>query len=392
MAAGSFSMQFQLLAKPAGSACNLDCSYCFYLPKEQLYPGSAFRMTDEVLGRYLRQLFAAHEGAEVTVSWQGGEPTLMGLPFFERAVALAEEMREPGQTVLHSIQTNGTLLDDAWCSFFKCHGFLVGLSIDGPRAEHDAYRVRRGGRGSFDAAVRAWRLLRRHGVDVNVLCAVHSANASRPREVYRFFRDELRAEFLQFIPIVEPSGESVTPRSVDPDRFGRFLIGVFDEWIRRDVGKVFVQTFDAVLGGWVGMPSLCIFARDCTGLPVLEHTGDLYSCDHFVDTDHLLGNIEDATLAETVGSERQRAFGAAKVTTLPCTCRACEFLFACQGECPRNRFVPAPDGGEPTNYLCAGYRAFFEHVARPMTIMAELLRAGRPPRDVTRYLAAPLSM
>lgn len=386
-------MQFQLLAKPTGSACNLDCSYCFYLSKEQLYPGSAFRMTDEVLERYVRQLFEAHDGAEVEVAWQGGEPTLMGLPFFERAVALAARLRKPGQTVRHSIQTNGTLLDDAWCAFLKRHAFLVGLSIDGPRAEHDRYRVKKDGRGSFDSAVRAWRLLRRHGVDVNVLCAVHAANVERPREVYRFFRDELRAEFLQFIPIVERNGNAtVTPRTVDPERFGRFLIAVFDEWLRRDIGKVFVQTFDAVLGNWLGAPSLCIFSQDCSAHPVLEHNGDLYSCDHFVDPEHRLGNIVESDMGGMISSDRQRAFGASKLATLPRSCRECEVLFACQGECPRNRFARGADGEEGMNYLCAGYKAFFAHVARPMGIMAELLRAGRPASGVTGYLAASRAM
>lgn len=381
-------MQFHLLAKPAGPACNLECAYCFYLPKEAMYPGASFRMTDEVLERYLRQLFAAHADApEVGIAWQGGEPTLMGLPFFERAVAIAEELRAEGQAVVHSIQTNGLLLDDAWCSFLKRNRVLVGLSIDGPRAQHEAYRSAKGGRGSFDGAMRAWKLLRRHGVDVNILCAVHAANEGRPREVYRFFRDELHAEFLQFIPIVERTVDgAVTRRSVSPERFGRFLIAVFDEWIRRDVGRVFVQTFDAVLGNWVGTPSLCVFSRDCTWYPVLEHNGDLYSCDHFVTPDHLLGNIADATLAEMIGSDRQRAFGARKEQTLPRACRECDYLFACEGECPRNRFVPAKDG-ELLNYLCAGYQEFFAHVAGPMTAMSELLRAGRPAAEIMRSAA-----
>jgi uncharacterized protein len=384
-------MQFHLLAKPTGSACNLDCGYCFYLAKADLYPDSRFRMSDEVLERYLRQLFAAHAGErEVSVSWQGGEPALMGLPFFERAVALAAMLAEPGQVVRHAIQTNGLLLDDAWCAFFKRNSILVGLSMDGPRPLHDAYRVDKGGRGSFDGAMRAWKLLRRHGVDVNILCAVHAGNASRPREVYRFFRDELRARYLQFIPIVERSGDRarpVTRRTVDPELFGRFLIAVFDEWMRHDVGKVFVQTFDAVLGNFVGMPSLCIFARDCGAYPVLEHNGDVYSCDHFVDPDHALGNIADSTIAEMIGSPRQRAFGAAK-GALPAVCRECEFLFACEGECPRNRFMPAPGGERGLNYLCAGYKSFFRHVTRPMTVMAELLRAGRPPSEVTHYVGS----
>ncbi len=404
---------FHLLAKPTGAACNLACAYCFFLSKEHLYPGSGFRMGDAVLDAYVRQLFDAQEGPEVIVAWQGGEPTLMGLGFFERAIACVEKYRRPGQQVSHTIQTNGTRLDEAWCTFFKQHRFLVGLSVDGPKAMHDAYRVNKGGGGSFDLVMRGWDMLRDHGVDVNILCAVHAANGDHPIEVYRFFRDELGARFLQFIPIVEratpdaiaiigegwygaagvrrplytQTGSRVSARSVGAAQFGRFLCGVFDEWVRHDVGKVFVQLFDVTLASWLGHHTLCIFSPTCGNGPVLEHNGDVYSCDHYVEPDYRLGNVLDTPLAEMVGSERQRRFGQEKLDSLPAYCRTCNVRSACYGECPRNRFLDTPDGEPGLNYLCAGYKAFFGHVVEPMAVMANALRQGRPAADVMEWCA-----
>jgi uncharacterized protein len=409
---------FHLLAKPTGAICNLDCQYCFFLSKEELYPGSRFRMTDEVLEAYVQQLLAAHQTPEVTVAWQGGEPTLMGLEFFQRSVELVEKHKRPGQMVAYTIQTNGTRLDDAWGAFFKAHDFLVGLSVDGPRELHNAYRVDKGGAGSFDRVMRGWEALRRHQVDVNILCTVHAANADHPVEVYRFFRDELGAQFIQFIPIVEratpetlplanegwserPGGERplytqeghmVTRRSVKPKQYGAFLIGVFEEWVRRDVGEVYVQIFDVTLGSHVGEHHLCIFAPTCGVALALEHTGDLYSCDHFVEPDYLLGNILETPMIELVASDRQKKFGLDKRDTLPHYCRECEVRFACHGGCPRNRFIqtPADDvslGEEGLNYLCAGYKLFFHHVDRPMRIMANLLRQNRAPSEIVRWYA-----
>jgi uncharacterized protein len=412
---------FHLLAKPTGAICNLDCQYCFFLSKEELYPGSRFRMSDEVLEAYIQQLLAAHQTPEVTVAWQGGEPTLMGLEFFQRSVELVEKHKKPGQTVAYTIQTNGTLLDDAWGSFFKEHNFLVGLSVDGPRELHNAYRVDKGGAGSFDRVMRGWEALRRHQVDVNILCTVHAANANHPVEVYRFFRDELGAKaarpaplFIQFIPIIEratpetlplanqgwserPGGERplytqeghmVTRRSVKPKQYGAFLIGVFEEWVRRDVGEVYVQIFDVTLGSHVGEHHLCIFAPTCGVALALEHTGDLYSCDHFVEPDYLLGNILETPMIELVASDRQKQFGLDKRDTLPRYCRECEVRFACHGGCPRNRFIQTPDGEEGLNYLCAGYKLFFHHVDRPMRLMANLLRQNRAPSEIVRWYAA----
>ena len=396
---------FHLLAKPTGATCNLDCTYCFFLSKEVLYPSSRFRMSDEVLEQYIRQVIEAHQTPEVTIAWQGGEPTLMGLDFFRRAVALARTYQKPGTRIEHTIQTNGTLLDDEWCQFLGEHEFLVGLSIDGPRELHDAYRVDKGGKPTFDRVMRAAMLLQRHQVPFNTLTTVHAANADRPLEVYRFLRDEVGSEFIQLIPIVErtttellqmanqgwgerrgaarplyvQAGSLVTERSVQPEQWGRFLIAVFDEWVRHDVGTVFLQMFESALASWVGLPpSLCVFAETCGTALALEHNGDLYSCDHYVEPAHHLGNITELPMLDMVASEQQRAFGTAKRDTLPKYCRECPVRFACHGECPRNRFITTPDGEAGLNYLCAGYKSFFTHVDKPMRIMGDLLQRGQP--------------
>ena len=401
---------YHVLVKPTGAVCNLDCKYCFFLSKEMLYPGSRFRMADDLLEIYLRQLLESHTAPEVTVAWQGGEPTLMGLDFFELSVEIVEKYRKASQRVTYTIQTNGTKLDDEWCAFFRGHDFLVGLSVDGPRRMHDTYRVNKGGRGSFDQVMRGLDYLKKHQVDFNILCTVHAANADHPLEVYRFFRDELGAQFIQFIPIVErateallpladlgwserplytQSGGLVTGRSVRPEQYGQFLIAIFDEWVRRDVGQVFVQMFDAALASWLGLPNpLCIFNETCGEALALEHNGDLYSCDHFVEPGYLLGNIRQEHLIELVVSEQQRAFGAAKRDSLPRYCRECEVRFACHGECPRNRFITTPDGEPGLNYLCAGYKAFFNHIDKPMRLMANLLRRGRYADEAMPILAA----
>ncbi len=386
---------FHVMAKPTGARCNLDCAYCFFRKKEALYPGSDFRMSDEVMEAYVRQTIEAHRTPAVTLAWQGGEPTLMGLDFFRRAVEVAGRCRRPGLTVEHTLQTNGVLLDEEWCAFLRDHGFLVGLSLDGPRYLHDVYRRDRAGGSVFDRAVRAARLMQEHGVEFNVLCTVNAANSRHPLEVYRFFRDELRATHLQFIPIVERAseaglqeGEALTDRSVEPRRWGRFLIEIFDEWLRRDVGRTFVQTFDGVLAAWVrGRSSLCVFQPECGQGVALEHNGDVYSCDHFVEPRHLLGNIMETPLAELVGSEKQRLFGEAKSSALPRQCRKCRFLFACHGECPKNRVLRSPGGQPGLNYLCSGLWAFFRHVERPMRIMADLLRSGRSADGIMALMA-----
>jgi uncharacterized protein len=318
----------------------------------------------------------------------------MGLDFYKRAVELQERYRKPGTAIENTFQTNGVLLDEDWCRFFHDQGFLVGLSLDGPRELHDVYRKDRGGLGTFDRVARAARLLQAHKVEFNILCTVNAVNSRRPREVYRFFRDELGARYIQFIPIVErdnatghQAGSRVTGRSVDPDDFGRFLSAVFDDWVRRDVGTVFVLNFDGALAGWLGLAgTVCIFGPTCGLSLALEFNGDLYSCDHFVEPGHFLGNILVTPLIGLVASAKQRAFGRAKQTTLPRNCRACEFLRVCHGECPKNRFVAGPGGETGLNYLCAGYKAFFRHADRPMGIMADLIRRGRPASEVMALL------
>ena len=405
---------FHLLAKPTGAVCNLDCSYCFFLSKEMLYPGSRFRMADDLLDLYVRQLIESHARApEVQIAWQGGEPTLMGLEFFRRSVELAELYRRPGQRIEYSIQTNGTLLDEEWAAFFREHNFLVGLSIDGPQELHDAYRVNKGGKGSFDQVMRGLRHLREGRVEWNVLTTIHAANGDHGRAVYCFLRDECGARYIQLIPIIErvaeasddgsvpwsswrdrplykQEGTHVTNRSVTPEQYGRFLIEVFEEWVRRDVGEVYVQMFDVALANWYGEPpGLCVHSETCGLALALEHTGDLYSCDHFVEPAHRLGNIRERHMLELVASQRQRQFGQDKLESLPRYCRECDVRFACHGGCPKDRFCETADGEPGLNYLCAGYKAFFHHVDEPMRFMCERLRGGEAPSAiVTRYAAA----
>jgi uncharacterized protein len=386
---------FHLLAKPSGPICNLDCQYCFFLSKEALYPGDRFRMGDDLVEAYLRQLLDSQPDGPVTIAWQGGEPTLMGVDFFSRAVELAERLRRPGQQLEHTIQTNGTLLDDAWGELLARHRFLVGLSIDGPPEMHDAYRVDKRGEPTSAKVLRGLEVLRRHGVEVNVLCTVHAANQDHPLEVYRYVRDTLGLAHLQLIPIVEqvevdgvPTFE-VTDRSVDPVLWGRFLVAVFDEWLVNDVGRVFVQMFDSALGSWHGVgSSMCLFRPTCGDALALEHNGDLYSCDHFVDPEHLLGNIATTQMVELVRSPKQRAFGQAKSDTLPRQCRECDVRFACHGECPKNRIDVTVDGEPGLNHLCAGYFEFFHHIDGPMRVMSELLHQGRAPSELSAMIAA----
>jgi uncharacterized protein len=384
---------FHIMAKPTGARCNCDCDYCFFLKKERLYPGSDFRMSGEVMESYVRQMLEAHAPfGEVEIAWQGGEPTLMGIDFFRRAVEAEKRHARPGQRVTNSFQTNGLLVDEAWCRFFREAGFLVGLSLDGPRELHDAYRRDKAGHSIFDRVVRAARLMQEHGVEFNVLATINAANAPHPLEVYRFFRDELGARYIQLIPIVERANETgdqegtrLTDRTVDPAEYGRFLVAVFDEWVRRDVGEVFVTFFDNVLAAYVyGESTVCVFRRECGEALALEHTGDLYACDHFVEPRHFLGNIaaDPLGLAGLVASDKQRAFGRAKAATLPRVCRDCRFLFVCHGECPKNRVLVSPDGEPGLNWLCEGLKAFFAHTEEPMREMAALLARGLPASGV----------
>lgn len=390
---------FSLLAKPTGAACNLACQYCFYLGKQELYPESNLQMPEEVLKAYIKQLLGSHKNREVSIAWQGGEPTLMGLDFFQLSVELAKKYQKPGQKIIYSMQTNGMLLTDEWCAWLKKHDFLIGLSMDGTPDMHNAFRVNKAGMGSFDQVRRGWNLLQKHQVDTNILCAVHAANASRPLETYRFFRDILHARFIQFIPVVErldnyatsqgkkdgrphQTGQ-VSERSVKPEQYGTFLIEILEEWVQHDVGDVFIQSFDAALASWCRLPaSVCTFQEVCGASLILEHNGDLYSCDHFVEPSHRLGNILERPMVELVRSSQQRQFGLAKRDRLPAYCQKCDVLFACHGECPRNRFTQTSEGEQGLNYLCPSYKLFFHYVDRPMHIMAELLRRGRAASEI----------
>jgi len=384
-----------VLAKPTGAQCNLECDYCFFLKKDQLYPGSNFRMSDEMMETYIRQIIEGHQVPEVTIAWQGGEPTLMGLDFFKRTVDVQKKYINTGTSIENTLQTNGVLIDDEWCEFFHKNNFLIGLSLDGPRHLHDAYRHDKGGKSDFNKVVRAARLFQKHDVEFNILCTVNATNSRFPLEVYRFFRDELEAHYLQFIPIVERDNESgnqegtqVTDRTVDPELYGRFLIEIFEEWVRRDVGITFVQFFDGVLASYVrGRSTLCVLTPICGEAVALEHNGDLYSCDHFVEPGYLLGNISQVSLPDLVASDAQRSFGREKSNTLPSYCQSCKYLFTCFGECPKNRVRTTPDGEPGLNWLCVGLKAFFAHTERPMQIMADLLRRGQTADGIMKILA-----
>jgi uncharacterized protein len=395
------------MAKPTGAVCNLDCEYCFFLSKEMLYPGSRFRMAADLQETYIRQILEAHpRSREVVVAWQGGEPTMMGLDFFRRSIELERRYARPGQVILNTIQTNGTLLTDEWGDFLKANAFLVGISIDGPADMHDAYRVDKAGNPTFGRVMRGLHILKRHQVDWNALTTVHSVNGDYGRRIYTFLRDDLGAKFIQFIPIVErateqtlPIAESgrrvrdrplytqrgnlVTSRSVSAGQYGRFLIEVFEEWVRRDVGTVYVQMFDTTLANYHGEPGgMCVHAKTCGEQLALEHNGDLYSCDHYVEPGYRLGNIADKRMIELVVLPQQRKFGLDKHDTLTRYCQDCDVLTACNGGCPKDRFAMSPYGEPGQHYLCSGYEAFFRHVREPMQRMSALLTAGRAPAEI----------
>ncbi len=408
---GTRQLPFSVLAKPTGAACNLDCSYCFFLSKELLYDHDSQRMPEEGLETYLTNLLASQPEGPVEVAWQGGEPTMRGLAFFRRAVALAEQLRRPRQQVHHAIQTNGTLLDDDWGAFLKEHDFLVGLSVDGPQHIHDAYRVNKAGRGTHDQVMRGWEVLRRHGVETNILCTVHHANQDHGLEVYRYFRDELGARYLQFIPIVErvpkeslelaeqgwrpgahgkrtllyqQHGHHVTSRSVTPEAYGEFLVAIFDEWAARDVGEVFIQDVDVALGNLFGRYTLCVHSPECGTAIAVEHNGDVYSCDHYVEPAYKIGNVADSSLQEMLALPEQREFGRSKLTTLPTQCETCAVRWACHGGCPKDRFATTAAGEPGLNYLCGGYYRFYTHAQPTLESIGRLLRSGRPASDIMR--------
>jgi uncharacterized protein len=395
---------FHVMAKPVGPICNLDCRYCFYLEKENVYGKKQdWAMPDPVLESYISQFITAQDAPAISFAWQGGEPTLLGVDFFRNAIAIQNKYAN-GKKIENAFQTNGVLLDDRWGEFLAENHFLIGISIDGPAELHDFYRVDKGGAPTFDRVMRGLRFLKKHQVEFNALTVVNRQNSQHPLRVYRFLKG-IGAQFMQFIPIVErvakaanpdglvlisprdPHSAEVSDWSVDSRQYGVFLCTIFDEWVRRDVGIHFVQLFDVTLESWMGMePSLCVFRPTCGGAMALEHNGDLYSCDHYVYRENKLGNIMEQPLQTLVNSNQQRRFGLDKRDSLPRYCRECNVRFACNGECPKHRFISTPDGEPGLNYLCAAYKLFFNHVDPYMKFMANELRHQRPPSNVMSWI------
>ena len=394
---------FQIMTKPHGPVCNLNCTYCYYLEKKKLYPGTRnFRMTDDLLEIYVRQYIESQDVPVVTFTWQGGEPTLMGIDFFKMAVQLQQKYRN-GKKIENAFQTNGTLINEDWSKFLHDHNFLVGISVDGPREIHDMYRTNVAGKASFDQVIAAIELFKKFRVEFNTLTVVHKDNARHALEIYKFLK-KIGSGYIQFIPIVErmnmQAGEDeirlvgpeyqtatrVTPWTVDPDEYGEFLITIFDEWVRNDVGRYFVQLFDVTLANWVGEPpGLCFFSETCGNAMVMEHNGDVYTCDHYVYPQHWLGNIRTTPILSMAQGAQQYTFGQNKLLKLPAYCIHCEYRFACHGECPKHRFENTPDGERGLNYLCKAYKMFFSYVHPYMQYMGDELAAKRAPANVMQW-------
>ncbi len=395
---------YHVMVKPVGPVCNLDCTYCYYLEKKKLYQGTAsFRMADEVLESFTRQYLKSQDSPVVTFVWQGGEPTLLGKEFFEKALYYQKKYQKRGQTIENALQTNATLLDDDWGQFLAANGFLVGVSIDGPRQLHDHYRRDKRGNGTFQRVMKGIERLKAHHASFNTLTTVHNHNSQHPLEVYRFLKS-IGSRFMQFIPIVEQMAEpkdnqalrmispdsstsgTVTEWSTNPLEYGRFLSTIFDEWVTRDVGEHYVQIFDATLANWVNQnPGLCVFGRTCGDTAVIEHNGDLYSCDHFVYHENHLGNILETPLVDLMKSQQQINFGFRKESDLPEKCKKCRYRPVCRGGCPKNRLIETDEPGKRLNYLCNGYQHFFGHIAPYMNFMADELKHRRPPANVMPY-------
>ena len=372
------SRDFQVFVKPIGSICNLDCHYCYYLKKEHLYPeGESFRMPHDILEEYIVQHIDACPSTVIRFSWHGGEPTVLGLDYFREIVALQRKHKPPNRQIVNGIQTNGTLLDEDWCRFLAMEGFAVGLSLDGTREMHDRYRVTKDQKPTHEQTMRGYKLLQKHRVYTDVLCVVNAHNVQFPLRVYRFFK-QINAQYVTFLPMVEPQPDArggVNPISVPAEAWGAFLCTIFDEWRDHDIGRVKVQIFEeAARTAFNQDHSLCIFRPTCGDIIVIEHNGDFYSCDHFVDVEHRLGNINETPLVELLESPAQRAFGRVKLETLPRYCRECRVRDMCNGGCPKNRFIMTPDGGPGLNYLCAGYKLFFTHCHQFVSEVAALWR------------------
>lgn len=397
-----FSRPLYVMLKPVGSVCNLACDYCYYLEKGKLYSETKNTvMSEQLLEKFIREYLEAQTTQQVLFTWHGGETLMRPISFYQKALELQRKYAA-GRQIDNCIQTNGTLLNDAWCEFFKANNFLVGVSIDGPQEFHDEYRRNRQGQPSFYKVMQGIKLLKKHGVEYNGMAVVNDYNVDYPLEFYRFFK-ELDCHYIQFAPIVERLADhrdgtrltapgqddpdiKLAPFSVDPVKWGNFLCAIFDEWLKEDVGNYYVQLFDATLANWVGeQPGVCVLARECGHAGVMEFNGDVYSCDHFVFPEYKLGNIYTKTLTEMMYSPKQLKFGADKYDTLPRQCKECEFLFACHGECPKNRFMRTADGEPGLNYLCQGYLKFFRHVAPYMDFMKRELLAQRPPANVMAW-------
>ncbi len=393
------------MAKPIGPVCNLACKYCFYLEKQNLFPDNEkYRMTDETLEIFVKNYIETNPAQEINFAWQGGEPTLMGIDFFKKAVELQKQYSD-GRKISNAFQTNGIVLDDEWCEFLAENHFLIGISIDGPPEINDAFRVDREGKPTTDIVLRAIEKMKKAGVTFNSLSCVNRLSGSKPLEVYNFLKS-IGVDFMQFIPIVErvpdeeaeklgidlapppdldeePEASEVTKWSVQPRQYGNFLNSIFDEWVKKDVGKIFVQIFDVALSAWVGYPpSLCSFAPKCGNALILEHNGDVYACDHFMYPKYKRGNILNQSLEEIVFSPEQIKFGSDKLDALPEFCLKCNVRFVCNGGCPKQRFLMTKQGDAGLNYLCAGYKKFFKHIDPDMQTMANLIRMGRPAADI----------
>lgn len=400
--ANPFAKPLYVMLKPAGAHCNLACKYCYYLEKNKLYPtAQRHLMSDEMLEQFTREYIEAQTMSQVLFTWHGGEPLLRSIDFYRKALSLQQKYAG-GRRIDNVIQTNGTLLTDEWCEFFAQKHWLVGISIDGPQPDHDHYRLTAAGKPSWQKVMQGIKLLKKHGVEWNAMAVVNAYNANHPLEFYRFFKEN-GCQFLQFTPIVErltrhEDGRtlasladkdeiSLSEASVAPEQWGYFLCAIFDEWVRKDVGKIFVEIFDCTLANWMGIsPGICAYSKECGHAGVMEHNGDVYSCDHFVFPEYKLGNIRDHSLIDMLYGEQQQEFSRLKHSSLPRQCKECDMEFACHGECPKNRFMKDKYGDSGLNYLCPGYYHYYQHVAPYMDYMKQELMAQRPPSNIMKVV------
>ena len=396
--ANPFAKPLYVMLKPAGAHCNLACKYCYYLEKNKLYPtAQRHLMSDEMLEQFTREYIEAQTMSQVLFTWHGGEPLLRSIDFYRKALSLQQKYAG-SRRIDNVIQTNGTLLTDEWCEFFAQNHWLVGISIDGPQPDHDRYRLTAAGKPSWKKVMQGIKLLKKHGVEWNAMAVVNAYNANHPLEFYRFFKEN-GCQFLQFTPIVErltrhEDGRtlasladkdeiSLSEASVAPEQWGYFLCAIFDEWVRKDVGKIFVEIFDCTLANWMGIsPGICAYSKECGHAGVMEHNGDVYSCDHFVFPEYKLGNIRDHSLIDMLYGEQQQEFSRLKHSSLPRQCKECDMEFACHGECPKNRFMKDKYGDSGLNYLCPGYYHYYQHVAPYMDYMKQELMSQRPPSNI----------